>query len=63
MTSKYESTFYHQTAKAKLDFCDHETATPLFIDIADIHIAIPYVCGKMAAMSSDWGLLKPKLNL
>ena len=55
MTSKYKSTFCHQTAKAKSDFCDHEAATPLFIEIADIHIAIPYVRGKMAAMSSDGG--------
>ena len=55
MTSKYESTFCHQTAKEKSDVCDHEEATPLFIEIADIHIAIPYVCGKMAAMSLDWG--------
>ena len=55
MTSKYKSTFCHQTAKAKSDFCDHETATPLFIEIADIHIAIPYVRGKMAATSPDGG--------
>ena len=38
VTSKYESTFCHQTVKAKSDFCDHEAATPLFIEIADIHI-------------------------
>ena len=55
MTSNYKSTFCHQTAKLKLDFCDHDAATPLFIEIADIHIPIPYVHGKMAAMSSDWG--------
>ena len=53
MTSKYGSTFCQQTANMK--FCDHETATPLFIELADIHIAIPYVRGKMAAMSSDGG--------
>ena len=40
MTSKYKSTFCHQTAKAKSDFCDHEAAMPLFIEIADIHRAI-----------------------
>ena len=28
---------------------------PLFIEIADIHIAISYMRGKMAAMSSDGG--------
>ena len=55
MTSKYKSTFWHQTAKAKSGFYDHEAATPLFIEIAVIHIAIPYVRGKMAAMSSDGG--------
>jgi len=55
VTSKYESTFCHQTAKAKSDFCDHEAAMPLFIEIADIHIAISYMRGKMAAMSSDGG--------
>ena len=43
MTSKHKSTFCHQTAKAKLDFCDHEAATPLFIEVADIHIAISYI--------------------
>ena len=26
-----------QTAKAKSDFCDHEAATPLFIETADTH--------------------------
>ena len=55
MISKYKSTFCHQTVKAKSDFCDHEAATPLFIEIADIHIAISYVRGKMAAMILAWG--------
>ena len=63
MTSKYESTFCHQTTKAKSDFSDHDAATPLFIEIADIHIAIPYAREKMAAMFLAWGLLKPELNL
>ena len=45
-----------QTAIAKSDFCDHEAATPLFIEIADTHIPIPYVRGKMATMSSDGGV-------
>ena len=56
MTSKYESTFCDQTEKLKSNVCDHEAATPLFIEIADIHkLYIPHVRGKMAAMSSDWG--------
>ena len=62
MTSRYESTFCQQTANLKSDFCDHEAATPLFIEIADMHIAIPYVRGKMAAIQME-GLLKPELNL
>ena len=60
----YESTFCHQTAKAKSDFYDHEAATPLFIEIADINaLHILYAREKMAAMSSNWGLLKPEMNL
>ena len=46
VTSKYERTFCHQTAKAKSHFCDHEAATLLFIEIADKHIAISYVRGR-----------------
>ena len=51
-------TFCPQTAKAKSDFCDHEAATPLFIEIADIHIAIPYARDRMAAMFLAWGASK-----
>ena len=51
-------------SKDKVGFCDHEAATPLFIEIADIHtLYILYAREKMAAMSSDWGLLKPEMNL
>ena len=56
MTSIYESTFCHQTVKAKSDFCDHEAATPLFIEILDIRkLYILYAREKMAAMYSDGG--------
>ena len=66
VTSKYESTFCHQTAMAKLDFCDHEAATPLFIEIADIHMLFrTFVerCGHVFRWRGFWNLNRTSENI
>ena len=49
--------------KAKSDFCDHEAATLLFIEIADMRMLFRMFVERWRPRLQTRGLLKPELNL